>query len=370
MWIRGLRSERSALLTIAVFVAVGVAALAGAQKTSAAAVGGARVDDDPANVALALASPVRDGVARSAASRQSLQGSTWGGTFTTSQGHQIAMYASLAYRADNQWLQDWANWLDDLPNGSEFSRLTVYLVPEKHSYYDDLESLCGPGAAGCYFPDTQRLIAPGSNLSDGTQMESVLAHEYGHHIANNRSNPPWEASTWGPKRWATDMNICKRVRAGTAFPGDEDTHYRLNPGEAWAEAYRQMVSSSMGLPAEPWAVVDESFYPSSLALTDAQKDALDPWSARDTSTLSGAQIHPVAERASELRLGRRVGRFGVVLREAFLDRVVALPAISACACGGGAAAAVARVQGARNCRAPTRARGSSPPGPPAATGRA
>jgi hypothetical protein len=270
--------------------------VAGAEQASAGTVRHGRIGDLPATNVFALASPVRDGVARPAMAGQSLLRSTWGGTYTTSRGNQIAMYASGWYRVDNQWLQNWANWLDNsLPHGSEFSQLTVYFVPETNSYYDDLESLCGPGAAGCYFPSTQRLIAPGNNLADGTQMASVLAHEYGHHIANNRSNPPWEASTWGPKRWATDVNICARVAAGTAFPGDEGAHYRLNPGEAWAETYRQMVWSSYTWtnnwwPAAPWAVVDQSFYPTALALADARKDALEPWSVQNAGTTFAGRL--------------------------------------------------------------------------------
>jgi hypothetical protein len=112
-------------------------------------------------------------------------------------------------------------------------------------------------------------------------MESVLAHEYGHHIANNRINTPWNAGNYGPKRWASYMNICERVEAGTAFPGDEGAHYTLNPGEAWAESYRQMVWSSRtwaSWPQEPWAVVDQSFYPDSVALGLARQDVLSPWS--------------------------------------------------------------------------------------------
>jgi hypothetical protein len=181
-----------------------------------------------------------------------------------------------------------------LPHGSELSSLTVLFVPERNSYYADLASWCGPDADGCYDPNSRLLVAPGNNLSDGTQMASVLAHEYGHHIANNRDNPPWHAETWGPKRWATYMHICSRVAAGTAFPGDEQAHYMLNPGEAWAETYRQMVWSSYvwtngWWPAAPWAIVDQSFYPDTAALEYAREDALNPWSAdqEDTRTYTG-----------------------------------------------------------------------------------
>jgi len=113
-------------------------------------------------------------------------------------------------------------------------------VPERNSHYQDFATVC-PGADGCYLPDQQLLLVPGNNPSDGTKLESVLAHEYGHDIANNRSNAPWYSGAWGRKRWASYMNICRRVEAGTAFPGDEGVHYKFNPGEAWAESYRQMV---------------------------------------------------------------------------------------------------------------------------------
>ena len=68
--------------------------------------------------------------------------------------------------------------------------------------------------------------------------QEVVRHEYGHHVAANRLNPPWSAADWGPKTWATDQGICALAAAGTAFPGNESDHYELNPGEAWAESYR------------------------------------------------------------------------------------------------------------------------------------
>ena len=75
----------------------------------------------------------------------------------------------------------------------------------------------------------------------GITPTSVAAH--GHHIAANRSNAPWLALDWGTKRWATRMSICARRGARTAFPGDEGDNYSLNPGEAFAEAYRVLVEA-------------------------------------------------------------------------------------------------------------------------------
>ena len=279
---RGLNLRNFAFRGIGVLVALALAAVAGAQQASAASAGLTRAGDYPGTSTFALASPVRDGAQHSAAGTFP-RAATWGGVYTTSSGNRITMRASSWFRGDNQWLQGWANWLDAyLPHGSEFNRLTVMFVPERNSYYDDLGSACGPGAAGCYFPDQQLLIAPGNHLSYGVRMESVLAHEYGHHVANNRSNSPWNAGDYGPKRWATRMNICGRAAAGTAFPGDEGAHYKLNPGEAWAETYRQMVWSShtwTSWPQEPWDVVDQSFYPDSTALFYARQDVTEPWSA-------------------------------------------------------------------------------------------
>ena len=55
------------------------------------------------------------------------------------------------------------------------------------------------------------------------------------------------------------------------------------------------------------------------------------------AALSGAQIHPVVRNTSELSRSRRVGLFEFGWREELLDRVVAVRAVSAWACGRGAA---------------------------------
>jgi hypothetical protein len=80
------------------------------------------------------------------------------------------------------------------------------------------------------------MVVPGDRQE--VNMSQAAAHEYGHHIAANRSNFPWEATSWGTKYWATYANVCQRVAQGSAVPGDEGANYQINPGEAFADTYR------------------------------------------------------------------------------------------------------------------------------------
>ena len=82
---------------------------------------------------------------------------------------------------------------------------------------------------------------PGEQFG-GVEPQEIARHEYGHHVAASRINPPWSASTYGPKRWSSAMGICARTKAGTAFP-DDYTHYALSPSEAFAESYRVLTTA-------------------------------------------------------------------------------------------------------------------------------
>jgi hypothetical protein len=127
---------------------------------------------------------------------------------------------------------------------------------------------------GCYGDD--QLILTGEPAF-GFAPEEVARHEYGHHIALNRSNAPWPAIDWGPKRWATAAHICPRVRWNNAYPGDESLLYRLNPGEAFAESYRVFVDTRLGETHPAWPLVDPSFYPDQAALDAIVQDIASPW---------------------------------------------------------------------------------------------
>jgi hypothetical protein len=113
----------------------------------------------------------------------------------------------------------------------------------------------------------------------------VAAHEYGHHIAANRVNPPWLALDWGTKRWASLAGICARTAAGTAFPGEEGTNYSFNPGEAFAESYRVLVETAGSAVGFAWPIVDPSFRPDEAALAAVREDVLHPWAAPTTTTV-------------------------------------------------------------------------------------
>jgi hypothetical protein len=140
--------------------------------------------------------------------------------------------------------------------------------------------LCGGGALGCY--SSAELVMPGEPF-DGQAPEEIARHEYGHHIAANRSNSPWRAAAWGPKRWATAAHVCERSERQTAFPGDDGTHYQLDPAEAFAESYRVLAERRAGGSLATWGLVDWSFYPGQAALAAVEQDVLKPWT-RPTST--------------------------------------------------------------------------------------
>ena len=118
--------------------------------------------------------------------------------------------------------------------------------------------------------------------------QGALLHEYGHHIANSRTNTPFRPTVdYGPKRWATYENVCALTKRGKLHPGAESfPQYRLNPGEGWAESYRVVNEGLLGLTQED-IVVDSRFYPNARATQLVRQDVLNPWKQGPSSTLTG-----------------------------------------------------------------------------------
>jgi hypothetical protein len=192
-----------------------------------------------------------------------------GGVYTTADGSQPTILLSSAYAPNPVAGQSLANFFGLLLHGDELSALTVYLAP-----YAEMQSLCGSADAdSCYDTSADTMYLVGDVPPDGVPLAEIAAHEYGHHVANYRDNSPWVAGDWGPKYWATAEHVCDLVTAGLAFPGDEDEHYAVNPGEAWAETYRVLNAQNLF----SWPLLSELFAPDTKSLAAARRDVLEPW---------------------------------------------------------------------------------------------
>jgi hypothetical protein len=204
-----------------------------------------------------------------------------GGAYTTPTGETVRIFFSDYYLVPPGLNQAYANFFASLIHSSELSKLTVYLVP---AY--ELQYICGGNAAACYSPSIQSMFLLG-NWPVGFPAEQVASHEYGHHIASNRLNPPWAAVDWGTKRWASYENVCSRTATGGAFPGDEGANYSLNPGEAFAETYRVLNAQRFPWAPLAWNVVAASFFPDAGALTAVEQDVRVPWTLNTRGSTAG-----------------------------------------------------------------------------------
>jgi hypothetical protein len=236
------------------------------------AAGSARTPSYPSTTRALLAAPHGTlDVARLARSS-----TTWrGGPVTTSTGETVRVFVSDSLPAEAVTPEERAEFLASLTHGPELSLLTAYFAT-----LEEVQEVCGRRALGCY--GRNQMFVPGTDEGlalTGATADEVVRHEYGHHVAFHRSNTPWLALDWGPKRWASAVDVCARVARNEAYPGNQGTNYRLNPGEAWAETYRLMDERRAGITTATWSIVAPSFYPGEPALQAAEADVLDPWTA-------------------------------------------------------------------------------------------
>jgi hypothetical protein len=205
----------------------------------------------------------------------------WGGVYTASTGEQVTVYSSNAYPLDPPSNQAVADFVAGLIHGKEISKVSVYMAPA-----EEVASVCqSKEADGCYDPTSGQIVSIGEDSQYST-VEEVLAHEYGHHIATNRFNDPWDAVDWGTKRWATLEGVCRKSVLGLAFPGDEGEHYLANPGEAFAESYLHLNEVRKGVPETHW-FYDRQFAPTPASLATIEQDVLQPWDSYGVFTWKG-----------------------------------------------------------------------------------
>jgi hypothetical protein len=204
------------------------------------------------------------------------------GEYQTPAGEAVDIRVSHSYSFDTAQVQAWVDYLGSLLHGRELQSVVIYLAPPA-----EVGQLCGSGAAACYSPRDRLIVAPGEDLDAQTSAEAVLTHEYGHHLANTSLNPPWIPLDYGTKRWASYLDVCRKAAAGEIFPGDEDEHYQLNPGEGFAEAYRVTNEHRLGLAEAPWQVVDQRFYPDATAMALIEQDATQPWTGNSSVSYPG-----------------------------------------------------------------------------------
>jgi hypothetical protein len=235
----------------------------------------------PRSAELARAAAFRDSVLQPRVVRFVNLANTWGGSYTTPTGEVVRILASDSYPREESRTQNWANFLASLVHGRELSAVTLLIAPEA-----EVSAICGAEALACYSPRDSLIVAPGDDPDTQLTSEAVIAHEYGHHVANNRDNSPWNALDWGTKRWATYERVCPRTETGQLFPGNEGAQYQLNPGEGFAETYRLLNQLRLGQTPAPWTIVSSSMFPDQQALALLSQDVTSPWAGPTRTTLA------------------------------------------------------------------------------------
>jgi hypothetical protein len=206
-----------------------------------------------------------------------------GGPVTAADGETVTVYAQDAILAAEPGAQQrWADVLAGLLHGPEIARVTLLV-----GTLERVQRICGVGAYGCYNSRSGTIVAIGQDVRS-ISAQAVVTHEYGHHVANSRSNAPWPAVDWGTKRWASYLGVCAKSQNGQLAPGDEGERYELNPGEAFAEDYRVLNERRAGLPETPWQVVAPALYPDQGALDALALDVTAPWAGNTAVTYTGS----------------------------------------------------------------------------------
>jgi hypothetical protein len=195
------------------------------------------------------------------------------GEYRTPDGHTVEVQVSAAYADPEVRAQELVNFLGSLLHADEMSQLSASLLAPRQ-----LRRACGGGALACYFPDAGEIAV--SAVEGGflePPREFVIAHEYGHHVAANRSNKPWTALARGTKRWSTHERICGAIKQHKIRP----SFYFENPGEAFAESFAFYHYPD----TIDW--IWDIARPDAGSYDAIRNDVLSPWARRTSSSSAG-----------------------------------------------------------------------------------
>jgi hypothetical protein len=184
----------------------------------------------------------------------------------------------------------WQQFFAKLPHGPELDSLTVVLTPP-----DEVIRRCGRGAGGCYDGLLRQMVIPGTTGPEDSYTADVARHEYGHHLAAQGDNAPFDASL-GTKRWFTHERICQRLRSGE-LSGSGSARYEVSAAEGFAEAYRVTAGGDPHL----W-IVDPALFPDAAARRAILTDVRHPWAGPRERRFTGRLTRWRPERSLSLRV--------------------------------------------------------------------
>jgi hypothetical protein len=232
----------------------------------------------------------------------------------------IPVTVASSFKGDPNVAGTYAAFIGTLPHGGEIASLKVVVVPSAE-INGDCGGQDGDGILACYSTDDQTMIVPGDAPADSSvSVNYVIAHEYGHHVAQHRSNAPLAAIDFGPKRWSSYELVCQKTSAGKLAPGDEGDNYAYNPGEAWAETYARLV-----FPEQAWRLAP-LLKPTGGSYLAAAADVLQPWTQRTSTTFKGSgtqtfKLPITLDGAFTLLLSRKADEMAVRSQGKLVDRV-------------------------------------------------
>ena len=155
----------------------------------------------------------------------------WGGPTVASDGEIVTIFLSSTYPVDPALAKQWADFMTSLVHGPE---LASGLDPSRAARRG--AEVVWEQALACYSPRDATIYAPGDDPSSSVYAKGVLTHEYGHHIAATRLNPPFPAWTTARSAGLRTRTCAREARRATSTRAPKTTGTTCStPGEAFAE---------------------------------------------------------------------------------------------------------------------------------------